>query len=44
MAWESSEEEATNVVSKHMQEMRIEKKKELNELYSQLIFPRQGQD
>ena len=44
MAWESLEEEAMNVVSKHMREMRTEKKKELVELYSQLIFPRQGQD
>ena len=44
MAWESLEEEAMNIVSKHMHEMRTEKKKELGELYSRLIFPRQGQD
>ena len=43
MVWESCEEEAMNVVGKHMREMRIEKKKGLSELYSQLIFPRQGQ-
>ena len=42
MAWESCEEEAMNIVNKHMREMRTEKKKELNELYSWLIFPRQG--
>ena len=34
MAWETHEEEAMNIVSKHMCEMRIEKKKEINELYS----------
>ena len=44
MAWESHEEEAMDVVSKHMRVMRIEKKKGLSELYSRLIFPRQGQD
>ena len=44
MAWDSCEEEAMNVISKHMHEMRTEKKKELNELYSRLIFPRQGWD
>ena len=44
MAWESREEEAMNVIGKHMRKIRIEKKKELNELYSQLIFPRQGKD
>ena len=44
MAWESLEEEAMSIVSKYMREMRTEKKKELSELYSQLIFPRQGQD
>ena len=44
MPWESLEEEAMKIISKHMHEMRIEKKKELNELYSGLIFLRQGQD
>ena len=42
MAWESREEEAMNIVSKHMHEMRNEKKKEINELYSCHLFPRQG--
>ena len=37
------EEEAMNIVSKHMRKMRIEKKKEINELFSQHLFPRQGQ-
>ena len=44
MAWEYCEEEAMNVVDKHMREMRIEKKKELSELYSRHLFPRQGQN
>ena len=44
MVWESCEEEAMNIVSKHMRKMRIEKKKEINELYSWHIFPRQGQN
>ena len=44
MAWEAHEEEAMNIVSKHMRKMRIEKKKEINELYSRHLFPRQGQN
>ena len=44
MAWETHEEEAMNIVSKYMRKMRIEKKKEINELYSQHLFPRQGQN
>ena len=42
MAWETCEEKAMNIVSKHMHKMRIEKKKEINELFSQHLFPRQG--
>ena len=44
MAWETHEEEAINIVSKHMCKMRIEKKKEISELYSWHLFPRQGQN
>ena len=44
MAWETREEEAMNIVSKHMRKMRIEKKKEISELFSQHLFPRQGQN
>ena len=44
MAWESCEEKAMNIVSKHLHEIRIEKKKELSELYSRHLFPRQGQN
>ena len=44
MAWEYREEEAMNIVSKHMRGMRIEKKKEISKLYSWHLFPRQGQD
>ena len=32
MAWKSLEEEAMNIVGKHMQVMRLEKKRQLNEL------------
>ena len=34
MAWETHEEEAMNIVYKHMREMRIEKKKEISDLFS----------
>ena len=44
MAWASKEEEAMDMIGKHMQSMRLEKKRELNKLYSKLIFPRQGQN
>ena len=44
MAWETSEEEAMNIVNKHMRKMRIEKKKKISELFSQHLFPRQGQN
>ena len=40
MAWTSTEEEAMDIIGKHMQSMRLEKKRELNELYSRLIFPK----
>ena len=42
MAWASKEEEAMNVVRLHMGVMEERKKKELSELYDQLIFPRRG--
>ena len=42
MAWASKEEEAMDIIGKHMRVMRLEKKKELSEIYSKLIFPRQG--
>ena len=44
MAWNSLEEEVMDVIGLHMREMKAEKKKELIELYSRLIFPKQGQD
>ena len=44
MACETREKEAMNILNKHMCKMRIEKKKEINELYSQHLFPRQGQN
>ena len=39
MAWASKEEEAMEIVGKHMGVMRLEKKKELSKIYSKLIFP-----
>ena len=42
MAWASKEEEAMDIVGKHMRDLRLEKKKELSEIYSKLIFPQQG--
>ena len=39
MAWASKEEEAMDIFGKHMGVMRLEKKKELSEIYSKLIFP-----
>ena len=42
MAWASKEEEAMNLVRLHMGVMKDDKKKELNLLYTRLIFPRQG--
>ena len=39
MAGASKEEEAMDIVGKHMGVMRLEKKKELSEIYSKLIFP-----
>ena len=44
MAWTSLEEEAMEVIGKYMRVMRLERKRELSELYARLIFPRQGQD
>ena len=44
MAWETREEEAMNIVSKHMREMRIEKEKKSSELYSRHLFPTHGQN
>ena len=44
MAWASKEEEAMDIIGKHMGVMRLEKKKELSEIYAKLIFPRQGQN
>ena len=43
MAWASCKEEAMNIVGKYMGVMREKKKRELQELYSRLIFPCQGQ-
>ena len=42
MAWASKEEEAMDIIGKHMGIMRLEKKKELSEIYSKLIFPQQA--
>ena len=42
MAWASKEEEAMDIIGKHMGVMRLEKKKELSEIYAKLIFPQQG--
>ena len=44
MAWASLEEEAMDIVGKHMYVMGLEKKRELCDIYSKLIFPRQGLD
>ena len=44
MAWASREEEAMDIIGNHMGIMRLEKKKELSEIYSKLVFPRQGLD
>ena len=44
MAWASKEEEAMDIIGKHMQVMSLKKKRELNEIYSKLIFPKQGLD
>ena len=42
MAWVCKEEEAMDIIGKHMGVMRLEKKKELSEIYTKLIFPRHG--
>ena len=42
MAWASKEEEAMNLVRQHMGVMKVDKKRELSELYTRLIFPLQG--
>ena len=42
MAWASTEEESMNLVRQHMGVMKVDKKRELSELYTRLIFPRQG--
>ena len=44
MAWACKEEEAMDIIGKHMGIMRLEKKKELSEIYSKLIFLRHGQN
>ena len=44
MAWKYLEEEAMNIIGKHMRVMKLEKKRELSEINTKLIFPRQGQD
>ena len=33
-----------DIIGKHMQSMRLEKKRELSNLYSRLMFPQQGQN
>ena len=40
MAWTSKEEEAMSIVCQYMGVMKEEKKRELSEIYSQLIFPK----
>ena len=42
MAWVSKEEEALEIIVQHMRVMDKDKKKELIELYTSLIFPRQN--
>ena len=42
MAWVSKEEEALEIIVQHMRVMDKDKKKELNELYTSLIFSRQN--
>ncbi len=42
MAWASTEDEALNLVGQHMRVMRNKSKIELCNLYSNLIFPNQG--
>ena len=42
MAWASKKEEAMNLVRQHMGVMKVDKKRELSELYTRLIFPLQG--
>ena len=44
MAWASKEEEAMDIIGKHMGVMRLEKKKVLSEIDSKFIFPRQRQN
>ena len=39
MAWESKEEEAMSIVGNHMSVMNYDMKKEMSELYTQLLFP-----
>ena len=40
MAWVSKEEEGLEIIVQHMRVMDEEKKEELNDLYTNLIFPR----
>ena len=40
--FKSVEEEAMDIIGKHMGIMRLEKKKDLSEIYAKLIFPCQG--
>ena len=38
MTWASKKEEAMDIIGKHMGVMRLEKKKDLSEIYAKLIF------
>lgn len=42
MAWASKEEEALHHIGQHMGVMEVEKRRELSNLYTRLIFPQQN--
>ena len=42
MAWASQEEEALHHIGQHMGVMEVEKRRELSDLYTRLIFPQQN--
>ena len=42
MAWVSKEEEALEIITQHMRVMDANKKEELSDFYTNLIFPRQN--
>ena len=42
MAWASQEEEDLHHIGQHMGVMEVEKRRELSDLYTRLIFPRQN--